>query len=118
MTAKLDGSMLMIFHTVLGSTATRGGMYASHTKNPTIKKKERTNGAMNAAEPQPSMGPWVRPRMKQMRKPIMSTTPGMSRSFHLETPVGVGAGGVQGRRRTAQALKDRARMATRRKNQW
>jgi hypothetical protein len=78
MTAKLAMMMFGIFQTDEGRTAVFGGILASQVKNPMTRKKDKMNGAMNAALPHPSTGPSVRARIKQMRAPIMSMTPRIS----------------------------------------
>ena len=40
------------------------------------------NGAINEAPPHPSIGPWVRDRMKQIKAPSRMTTPTISIRFH------------------------------------
>jgi hypothetical protein len=55
-------------------------------KKATPRGKEMMNGAMKLAADHPSIGPWVRERMKQIREPIMRTTPTMSSRFHLGVP--------------------------------
>lgn len=78
MTAKLAMMIFGIFHTEDGRTADRGGIFASHTKNPMARKNERMKGAMKPGDDQPSIGPSVKENTRQMRAPIIRMTPRIS----------------------------------------
>lgn len=92
-------------------------MEYSQTKKPMAETKEMIKGAIKPADPQPSIGPFVSERMKQMRNPIIRMTPGMSRRFHLGDGSEERGAPMRGRRKMAAAEKMKERMATMRKNQ-
>lgn len=114
---RLVGIKFLIWYTDAGSTAVLDGIEYSHTKNPTAQTNEMTIGAMKPADPQPSIGPLVSARIKQMRKPIMRMTPGMSRRFHLGVRSLEAGADMRGMRKKPAAEKTKQRMATIRKNQ-
>jgi hypothetical protein len=105
MMAKDDGMKFLIWYTEAGSTAVRAGIEYSQAKKPIAHAAEMTIGAMNDGDFQPSIGPWVRARMRQMRKPIMRTTPGRSRRFHLGERSLEGGALMRGRRKKPMAQK-------------
>lgn len=114
---KLEVMKFLIWKTELGSTADRAGIQASHKKKAAAETKEMMNGAINAADPHPSIGPLVRPRIKQMRNPIMKITPGKSSRFHLGDLSEERGALILGRRMKAPAEKTKQSIATIRKNQ-